>query len=79
MAIEHKWYMMGQDDEYVYETSDDKRTIYRRPKNSHPADDDFKRELVFGVRDLGVIWDTDIKEELEDKGINLFNKKNDEA
>ena len=78
-GIHHEWHMVGDFDGFIYETADDKKTIYRRPKNSHPADDDFERELVFGTRDLGVIWETDIKEELESKNIDLFNSKDDDA
>ena len=62
MVIEHKWYMCGEDETYIYETDDDKRTIYRRPKNLHPATDDIKRELVIGVRDSGIIMGENIDE-----------------
>ena len=78
MAIEHKWYMCGEDETYIYETDDNKRTIYRRFKNLHPATDDIKRELVFGVRDLGTIYDSDILDELKGKDNDIFNNKDNE-
>ena len=55
--MEHKWYMISEDETYVYETNNDKRTIYRRLKHFHPTTDDIKREIVLGVRDLGIIID----------------------
>ena len=73
MAIEHKWYMCGKDDEYIYETNDDKRTIYRRIGEVSLEDNDYtNRELVFGERELGTVADESIIKELCEKHVNYY-------
>ena len=73
MAIEHKWYMCGKDDEYIYETNDDKRTIYRRIGEVSLEDNDYtNRELVFGERELGTVADESIIKELCEKHHNYY-------
>ena len=73
MAIEHKWYMCGKDDEYIYETNDDKRTIYRRIGEVSLEDNDYaNRELVFAERELGTVADDSIIKELCEKHVNYY-------
>jgi len=74
MAIEHKWYMCGKDDEYIYETNDDKRTIYRRIGEVSLEDNDYaNRELVFAERELGTVADDSIIKELCEKHVNYYD------
>ena len=73
MALEHKWYMCGKDDKYIYETTDDKRTIYRRSCEASLEDNDYtNRELVFGERELGTVSDDSIIKELCEKHVNYY-------
>jgi len=73
MAIEHKWYMCGKDDKYIYETNDDKRTIYRRSCEASLEDNDYtNRELVFAKRELGTVSDDSIIKELCEKHVNYY-------
>jgi len=73
MAIEHKWYMCGKDDEYIYETPDGGNTIYRRVPHLSLEDDDYtNRELVFGERELGTVADESIIKELCEKHVNYY-------
>ena len=74
MAIEHKWYMCGKDDEYIYETPDSGNTIYRRShKDTWLDDNDYtKRELVFANRELGTVADDSIIKELCEKHVNYY-------
>tara|TARA_Y100001937_G_C6939216_1_gene249568 strand:+ start:114 stop:386 length:273 start_codon:yes stop_codon:yes gene_type:complete len=73
MAIQHKWYMCGKDDEYIYETNDNKKTIYRRSCEASLEDNDYtNRELVFGERELGTVADDSIIKELCERHVNYF-------
>ncbi len=73
MAIEHKWYMCGQDSVYIYESDDGGDTIYRRSSDASLEDDDYtNRELVFGQRELGTVADDSIIKELCERHVNYF-------
>ena len=65
MAIQHKWYMCGQDSVYIYESPDKGDTIYRRSIDASLEDDDYtNRELVLAAVGAGltVAEDSIIKE-----------------
>ena len=73
MAIQHKWYMCGKDDEYIYETNDNKKTIYRRSCEASLEDNDYtNRELVFGQRELGTVADDSIIKEFCESYPNCY-------
>jgi len=74
MAIQHKWYMCGKDDEYIYETNDNKKTIYRRSIEASIEDNDYtNRELVFAQRELGTVADESIIKELCEQHPNYYD------
>ena len=73
MAIQHKWYMCGQDSVYIYESPDKGDTIYRRPIDASLEDDDYtNRELVLAQRDLGTVADESIIKELCEQHVNYY-------
>jgi len=74
MAIQHKWYMCGQDSVYIYETNDNKKTIYRRSIEASIEDNDYtNRELVFAQRELGTVADESIIKELCEQHPNYYD------
>ena len=73
MAIEHKWYMCGQDSVYIYESDDGGDTIYRRPSEASLEDNDYtNRELVLAQRELGTVADESIIKELCERHDNYY-------
>jgi hypothetical protein len=73
MAIEHKWYMCGQDSVYIYESDDGGDTIYRRPSEASLEDNDYtNRELVLAQRELGTVADESIIKELCERHVNYY-------
>ena len=73
MAIEHKWYMCGQDSVYIYESDDGGDTIYRRPSEASLEDNDYtNRELVLAQRELGTVADESIIKELCERYVNYY-------
>ena len=73
MALKHRWYMCGKDDEYVYETPDGGNTIYRRSPHLSLEDNDYtKRELVLANRELGTVADDSIIKELCEQNPNYY-------
>ena len=73
MAIEHKWYMCGQDSVYIYESPDKGDTIYRRSSEASLEDDDYtNRELVLAQRELGTVADESIIKELCERHVNYY-------
>lgn len=73
MAIQHKWYMCGKDNRYIYETPDGGDTIYRRSIDASLEDNDYtNRELVFGQRELGTVADDSIIKEFCESYPNCY-------
>jgi hypothetical protein len=55
--------MIDKIEEYIYESPDAGKTIYKRVANSNKID----RELVFATRELGTIADHDLIKDLCEK------------
>ncbi len=73
MAIQHKWYMCGQDSVYIYESPDKGDTIYRRSSNDSLEDNDYtNRELVLAKRELGTVADDSIIKEFCESHSNCY-------
>ena len=73
MAIQHKWYMCGQDSVYIYESPDKGDTIYRRSIDASLEDNDYtNRELVLAQRELGTVADDSIIKELCESYPNCY-------
>ena len=65
--------MCGQDSVYIYETNDNKKTIYRRSIDASLEDNDYtNRELVFGQRELGTVADDSIIKEFCESYPNCY-------
>ena len=74
MAIEHKWYMCGQDSVYIYESPDKGDTIYRRFIDTSLEDDDYtNRELVLAAIGAGLsVAEDSIIKELCEQHVNYY-------